>query len=97
MPREKVPNKPRIMERIVRINSKERIAEELSIFSVKPFSFNDALALETFLFLDFLSCFKARLCLTCRSCGLILEVNPIPAMAKVKTIVSVMLGGIAQK
>ena len=96
VPREIDPHIPAIMEKIVRPNSTERISEEFIIFSAKPSLCGATSPLDCF-FVDFLVFLNARLCLTCRSCGLILEVKPIPAIAKVKTIVSVMLGGIAQK
>ena len=97
VPRVIDPHIPAIMEKIVRPNSNERISEEFIILSTKCSSLGTTFSLESFLCEDFLLFFIARLCLKCRSCGLILAVNPIPAIAKVKTIVSVMLGGIAQK
>ena len=97
IPREKVPHMPRIKERTVRNNSKERIIEELSSLSTKPSPCGPTCTWDSFIGEDFLLLLNARLCLTCRSSGLILEVNPIPATAKVKNIVSVKLGGMAQK
>ena len=97
MPRVIVPHMPAIMEKIERANSKDRIIEELSRLSTKLSSCGATFTLDSFLCEDFLRFFIARLCLTCRSCGLILAVNPIPAIAKVKNIVSVMLGGMAKK